>query len=123
MGWSIGFDTTWNRDIGYGVPAYCDHEECNTVIDRGLAHVCGGEPYGGDEGCGLYFCGKHLWFAEDFKHQVCERCRDGLLPFTVKPDCPRWVKWKLTHESWAQWREENPDEVAKLTSEHMGANK
>ena len=44
MGWSIGFDTRWNRDIGYGVPAYCDHPGCNKEIDRGLSHVCGGEP-------------------------------------------------------------------------------
>ena len=25
MGWSIGFDSKWNRDIGYGVPATCDY--------------------------------------------------------------------------------------------------
>lgn len=25
MGWSIGYDDKWFRDIGYGVPAYCDH--------------------------------------------------------------------------------------------------
>lgn len=25
MGWSLGFDSNWNRWIGYGVPAYCDH--------------------------------------------------------------------------------------------------
>jgi len=52
MGWSIGFDSRWNRDIGYGVPAYCDHPKCNEEIDRGLAYVCCGEqPYGGEHGC------------------------------------------------------------------------
>lgn len=37
MGWSIGFDTRWKRDIGYGVPAECDHPTCGAQIDRGLA--------------------------------------------------------------------------------------
>jgi len=25
MGWSIGFDETWQRDIGYVVQSVCDH--------------------------------------------------------------------------------------------------
>jgi hypothetical protein len=55
MSWALGFDGNWNRDIGYGVPSYCDHPKCSAKIDRGLAYVCcGQEPYGGD-GCGLYF--------------------------------------------------------------------
>ena len=29
MGWSIGYDNNWNRDIGYGVPAFCDHPKCD----------------------------------------------------------------------------------------------
>lgn len=60
MSWAIGFDEKWQRDIGYGVPAYCDHPGCKAEIDRGLPYVCGGEPYGGSNGCGLYFCEKHL---------------------------------------------------------------
>lgn len=55
MGWSIGFDSNWGQDIGYGVPSTCDHPDCDAEINRGLSYVCGGEPYGGDEGCGLYF--------------------------------------------------------------------
>src|SRR4051812_7048849 len=27
MGWSIGYDSNWQRDIGYGVPAFCDHPQ------------------------------------------------------------------------------------------------
>jgi len=57
--WSIGYDEHWNRDIGFGVPAACDHPDCTNAIDRGVEHVCGGEPYGGDSGCGLYFCDDH----------------------------------------------------------------
>ena len=100
MGYEIGYDDTWDRDIGYGVPAECDHPDCHTRIDRGLSYVCGGEPYGGELGCCLFFCEDHLFYAEktpeyaqsppsdaemreyadvygdetgDF---VCERCRD-----------------------------------------------
>lgn len=112
MGWSIGYDANWGRDIGYGVPATCDHPDCNEKIDRGLAHVCGGEPYGGDEGCGLYFCGVHLGCVG----QLCQRCTDGRKPFLAKPDHPEWIDWKLTDESWAEWRAENPAEVIEMTA-------
>ena len=111
MGWSIGYDSAWRRDIGYGVPAYCDHPRCNAEIDRGLAYVCGGEPYGGD-GCGLYFCYKHLNGAG--VGQRCARCRNRKPPFAAKPEHPDWMVHKLTDASWGQWRQENPDEVARL---------
>lgn len=108
MSWSIGFDSQRQRDIGYGVPAFCDHPACNAKIDRGLSYVCGGEPHGGDKGCGLYFCWKHGG------GRLCARCADGKKPFKAKPDHPRWIKHKLTDESWARWRAENPDEVKEL---------
>lgn len=108
MGWSIGYDPDWHRDIGYGVPAPCDHPDCPKEIDRGLAHVCGGEPYGGDQGCGLYFCGGHLWIGGSTPQQ-CERCAAGDPPFEPKPDLRVWVCWKLADRSWALWRHDNPD--------------
>lgn len=116
MGWSIGFDDKWNRDIGYGVPATCDHPDCNKEIDRGLRYVCGGEPYGGDKGCGLYFCHDHL-YANGFDPdpQMCGRCCDGEEPFDAKPDVAEWINWKLTDDSWEQWRQDNPEEVEKLS--------
>jgi len=111
MGWSIGYDSNWKRDIGYGVPAICDHPGCDEEIDRGLAHVCGGEPYGGELGCGLYFCGKHLYVGQG-DPQMCERCCDEEPAFEPKPDHPDWIKHKLTDESWQEWRGENTEEVA-----------
>jgi hypothetical protein len=114
MGWSIGFDNNWNRDIGYGVPAICDYPECNEKIDRGLSYVCGGDPYGGEDGCGLFFCNKHL--AIENEHQQCKRCIDGEEPFEPKPDVDEWVKHKLTDKSWAEWRKENPDFVKENAS-------
>jgi hypothetical protein len=112
MGWSIGFDSNWKRDIGYGVPAICDFPGCGTVIDRGLGYVCGGEPYGGEDGCGLYFCGEHLMFSfGEPNRQLCERCLTGKPPFEPTPDTAEWLNWKLTDESWAEWRRVNPAEV------------
>lgn len=106
MSWSLGYDTNWHRDIGYGVPARCDHPGCDEKIDRGLAHVCGGEPYGGEDGCGLYFCAKHGGGG------LCERCEVGELPFEKTPDAPEWIEHKLTDESWADWRRLNPTWMA-----------
>lgn len=101
MGWEIGYDTNWSRDIGYGVPAYCDEPGCDELIDRGLAYVCcNQEPYGGEDGCGLYFCGKHL--NSSCTHES----------YQAKQDAPRWIWHKLTDSSWREWRDQNPDWVA-----------
>lgn len=121
MGWAIGFDNNWNRDIGYGVVAYCDHPECNEEIDRGLSYVCAGEePHGGD-GCGLYFCSKHKgycrWENEEDDvpelSECCERCRDSKDFFTPKPEHPHWAWWKMNAKSWAEWRSELSSEDRK----------
>ena len=105
MGWAVGYDTTWERDIGYGVPSICDHPGCGARIDRGLGYVCGAEPYGGTKGCGLFFCGKHLsaW------DQLCDRC-GGLRrkkPYTPTPDLPEWTEHKMKDPSWKFWRDLN----------------
>jgi hypothetical protein len=115
MGWSIGFDSHWRRDIGYGVPAECDHPKCKKRIDRGLAHVCAGsEPYGGD-GCGLYFCERHLSHCrERIGGRCCARCGTYRAAYKPKPDIARWVRHKLTDASWERWRRENPHEVETL---------
>jgi hypothetical protein len=113
MGWSIGYDKIWKRDIGYGVPAYCDYPGCDQVIDRGLGCVCGGEAYGGDRGCGLFFCGHHLLLHARLP-QLCSRCSNGRKPFKPTVDHPKWIMHKLTDESWKEWREENQSEVDRL---------
>lgn len=58
---------------GYG------HEGCETVIDRGMAYMCGDNPHGGDEdSCGLFFCYEHLtypWFNDEtIADQRCYPC-------------------------------------------------
>lgn len=109
MSWAVGYDTNWARDIGYDVPAYCDHPRCLAEIDRGLAHVCGGKPLGGDKGCGLYFCSSHLKGPYD----LCARCRNGKPPFQPKPDHPDWIAHKETHPSWAEWRKQRGRKAVK----------
>jgi hypothetical protein len=119
MGWSIGYDSNWDRDIGYGVPAICDRPKCGEAIDRGLSYVCGGEPYGGERGCGLYFCGSHLTAARksgDHWVRICGRCDKGRPPYEPAPDTDEWVRWKLTDESWGPWRGENPELVDRMTA-------
>lgn len=105
MGWAVGYDDNWKRDIGYGVPATCDHPGCGERIDRGLGWVCGfQEPYGGDRGCGLFFCASHGGGL------LCERCKPSRKrgePFTPTPDLQEWIDHKATDPSWAKWREEN----------------
>lgn len=114
MGYALGFDPSWGRDVGYGVPALCDYPGCQTKIDRGLGYVCGNGIFGGDSGCGLYFCSEHLSYNE--QGQCCERCENGPTetPFEPKPDIAEWSKWKLTDPSWQAWRNENPEQVAAL---------
>lgn len=116
MSWAVGFDTHWQRDIGYGVPAICDKPKCDARINRGLSFVCGGEPYGGEIGCGLYFCANHLWFGRSRNApQLCPRCMEYRPPYKrPKSDVLEWREHKLTDESWQEWRDANPDKVQKL---------
>lgn len=114
MGWAVGYDSSWHRDIGYGVPAICDRPKCGEKIDRGLSYVCGSEPFGGERGCGLYFCGKHMTGRRkdgDRWVEVCGRCDKGRPPYEPTPDTAEWLNWKLADESWQQWRDENPEAV------------
>ena len=122
MGWSIGFDSNWQRDIGYGVPAICDLPKCNKEIDRGLSYVCGTEPYGGEYGCGLYFCSDHFQYRQprgsDSIIQLCPRCYRYKTPYDPKPDSIEWIKWKLIDPSWEMWRTENRKEVQTMLDKY-----
>ena len=124
MGWSIGYDSNWKRDIGYGVPATCDHPGCGKEIDRGLSYVCGGQAHGGDFGCGLFFCEEHRsYYTKRLPGitvgvRLCARCgkRSKAGPFKSTPDVPEWINHKLTDESWAPWRAENPEAVTAMAA-------
>jgi len=119
---------------GYGVPAICEHPDCNEEIDRGMSYACGGEPFS-EHGCDRYFCSKHLYmtswkcdgsdehcdhdYEEDCEcitKDVCKMCSEGKPAFPYKPEHPTWVKHLLKDPSWKEWRKENPEEVEKLKS-------
>jgi hypothetical protein len=114
MGWSIGYNSEWKRDIGYGVPAWCDHPQCTTEIDRGLSYVCGGEPPCSDGTCQLFFCESHQRYQPRKERHVCARCVRGATPFKPKPDHWKWVVWKLNHPSWQDWRSKHTRDLLAL---------
>lgn len=105
MGWSIGFDGSWNRFRGYAVPAKCDHPECNKDIYRGVDSIC--------SECELSFCDSHLFYREidppepnRSSEWVCDRCLNGEEPFDPKPETDEWINWIRDDESWSEWRKE-----------------
>lgn len=116
MGWQV-YDCPkgWPfRHAGYGVPAYCDHPDCNEKIDRGVVRMCGMVNQAEERGCGLHFCAKHLLMSAKYG-QLCERCYPRKKkPFTPKPEHPEWIEHVLADESWEQWRKENPGWMANL---------
>jgi hypothetical protein len=79
MGWAHCRNSN-GRECGYSVEATCDFPGCTEAIDRGLAFVCGGMHDGGENGCGGYFCDKHLtsgWRGEneeEYSGPVCHKC-------------------------------------------------
>lgn len=124
MGYAIGTGSG-GRDIGYGVPATCDHPDCDEKIDRGMSYACG--EFVSDFGCGLYFCFKHLSYVtvpngdertgldrpldNEECSNLCERCEKRKSPFEPKEDHPDWMWWKLKDKSWMNWRKDNRKEV------------
>lgn len=105
MSWAVGNGDN-NRDIGYGVPAICDHPKCNVEIDRGMGYRCESTRFSGKEaGCGLYFCMAHGGGS------LCKRCDTYKPSYKPKLDAIEWIYWKLKDESWAKWRKDNADTV------------
>lgn len=84
----------------------------------------GGAPYGGEHGCGLFFCwDEHLEYAPvvDELTQLCPACRKDRKPYAPTPDTAEWENWKLTDPSWQQWRDENPELVQAMTERGKGS--
>ena len=108
MGYELGHRE--GRDIGYGVPAICDHPRCNEVINRGMGYECYTYDDKREKGCRLFFCSKHGGGS------LCKRCSTYKMPYDEKPDSLYWIAFKLFDESWEKWREANPATV--LLYEH-----
>jgi len=64
-------------------------------IHRSLSYVCSGQPYGGDYGCNLFFCGKNIG---GFTHWCGHFC-DGAKPFDLTPDRTELTRYRLTSAS------------------------
>lgn len=80
MGWGYCGTDSQGRNIGYMIHSVCDHDGCETKIDRGLDYACGGM-HGEDEySCELYFCGKHRQEVIETDQgkfiSVCQSCAD-----------------------------------------------
>lgn len=135
MGWAIGF--VGGRDVGYGVPCTCEYPTCKAIIDRGLSFACGGFPGQDEFGCGGFFCGKHMFGYEDEYgeyHEACDVCtfnhnlpedrwRDSKPTYPEKPDRNVWVRHKLNHGSWAQWRSKNKAKVLQMKQQLKASTK
>ena len=127
MGYAVYWTPEHNRWEGYAVPAQCDWPSCRTQVDRGLAYRC--EDHGGyklmldgaeisysrfhcepaaeeeweeEPGCELTFCDEHRAATSD---------HHGVSP---KGELPVWEEHMLRDESWAEWRQDNPDMVGEM---------
>lgn len=107
MGYAVGEGVFLGkfRWIGYGVPAYCDHPDCNVEIDRGMGYACNHE-------CGGYYCSRHRFLPEIMLNDNNEVEYCGCLHEHVqREEHPKWLAFILNEESWEKWRKENPEVV------------
>ncbi|MFE9427791.1 hypothetical protein ACFYNO_33075 [Kitasatospora sp. NPDC006697] len=67
-------------EAGYAVEAVCEQDGCTEQIDRGLDQLCGSWPGTPEDGCGGYFCSRHLyygdWESEEPQSLNCKPCID-----------------------------------------------
>ena len=128
MGYAI-YKLNKNRLAGYGVPAICDHPDCNKEIDRGVSYACG-EPMSSEVGCDRYFCSEHkkTYHHDDSTGEqcfhlvgdchcrsfsICNRCFENYQmegdmywkdSYKEKPETEEWLKHFLTDDSWEECR-------------------
>ena len=134
MGWSMGHCGEHKRDIGYGVPAPCDHPECNEIIDRGLAYRCC-ENIHHDASCKGYFCEEHRQnyvYQDELADMSPEELKvlgidsneevaqddDGIIccRHTIQPhkEAVVWLEHILNDESWEVWRTKHPERIERF---------
>lgn len=66
------------QEGGYSVADTCHQAGCKAAIDRGVDSLCGDTPHGGGGlGCGLFFCGEHL-YAIGGEVGLCRQCSSQL---------------------------------------------
>lgn len=125
------------RFAGYGVVAYCDHPQCNAVIDRGMDYACcGGIHFDGS--CGGFYCIEHetpvmhedeledldeeetqhilssygLTEVPTFdEYGIAKLCNHPPIEFKEHPD---WIKHISTDKTWSKFRKEKPEQFKAL---------
>ncbi len=65
----------------------------------------------------------NIKYGQDFSRykglpKLCKRCSDRKKPFEPKDDIKEWVEFKLTDQSWEEWRKENVEEVNRLKEKY-----
>ncbi len=116
MGYSIGFNNTTKRNIGYEVPCHCDHPGCDKIINRGMSYSSDIENSKTNCDAGIFLCEEHMIHISEEEcdnYKDCSHCEIGIIP--LKDDCQEWIDHKLKHDSWAAWRSENKNWVEKHT--------
>lgn len=133
MSWAIGFSENQNRDVGYAVPAICDHPGCTAEIDRGIAYMCCEISPDHHATCGGFYCAYHresyiygdelddMDESELEAHNidkdsdaVAEAIDDGDIvkclhePIEKGKENAAWLEHCLKDETWQDWRNENP---------------
>ena len=134
MSWCIGFSKEQNRDVGYGVPAICDHPGCSNAINRGIGYLCC-EDISHVASCQGYFCEDHrhnYTLGDELEDMEPEELEE-LEELGVNIDDPEtqlriaegdiirchhqaierkesavWLEHCLTDDSWETWRNQNP---------------
>ncbi len=106
----MGYGVYWHKGRwqGYGVPAYCDYKDCKEKIDRGLGCQNAEDKENGEHN--IFCCDKH----------ESEPIEDFDIDY--KKEHPEWLNHVLNHESWKEWREENP-EIVKIYTELLEETK
>lgn len=105
VGYAVYFVNDTQRWQGYAVPGICDKPDCAKEIDYGLGYKCE------DDDCWLCFCTEHSDLNQHKKKH------DKIQP---KPNILKWRRWMLYHESWEEWRSENPVAVQNIISKLNG---
>jgi hypothetical protein len=92
----MGYQVYWNngRWQGYGVLAYCDCDGCYKEIDRGLGYQHEEDKENGTPE--VFVCNDHQYIPINN------------INIDYKKEHPEWLSHILNHESWEQWRVENP---------------
>lgn len=144
MGYEVYESKNNWRWQGHGVPAVCDHPDCNVLVDRGMGYACCDDPKHTNS-CGGFFCSTHAElctpiYEDEFEDLEKDEVKELLSEYdlTEMPTFDQsgvffqcghepiqykehrsWLSFILEDESWEKWRGRNPEAVA-LYAELLG---